>query len=131
MANELLGRCPVCGDALHVTELHCTSCDTRIRSDFSLGRFARLSREQLLFLETFLRQRGVIKDVEEALGVSYPTVRSRLDDLLRTLGLTEEREQERENRREILRSLSEGRLSAEEAMALLSKVSSPGATPDR
>lgn len=123
MAYELPGRCPICGQPLHVTELRCSGCSTAIRGDFLLGRFAKLSREQLLFLETFLRQRGVIKDVEEALGISYPTVRGRLDDLLQTLGLTEEREQERERRREILRDLSEGKIGAEEAMAMLGKVS--------
>lgn len=131
MAYELPGRCPICSQSLQVTELRCRSCATVIRGDFLLGRFAKLSREQLLFLETFLRQRGVIKDVEEALGISYPTVRSRLDELLHVLGLTEEREQEREQRREILRDLSEGKISAEEAMTLLGKVSGSGTLAGR
>jgi hypothetical protein len=69
------------------------------------------------FLEAFLRARGVIKDVEEALGISYPTVRSRLDELLRTLDLGDDRERER--RRVILADLSDGKISSEEAMTML------------
>jgi len=69
------------------------------------------------FLEAFLRARGVIKDVEEALGISYPTVRSRLDELLRTLDLGDDRERER--RRVILADLSDGKISSEQAMSML------------
>lgn len=129
MAHEMLGRCPVCGEALEVARLHCPHCDTSVEGRFALGRFAALSREQVQFLEAFLRARGVIKEVEEALGISYPTVRGRLDDLLRALGFTEEREQqerEREQRRGVLADLSAGRISAEDAMRRLAPPGSGG-----
>lgn len=115
MAHEVLGQCPVCGEALEVARLRCPSCQTTIEGRFGLDRFARLGREQMQFLEAFLRARGVIKDVEEALGISYPTVRGRLDELLRTLDLTDDRER----RRAILADLSEGKISSEQAMAML------------
>ncbi len=117
MVHEVLGRCPACGEAMEVTRLHCPSCRTSVEGRFVLDRFARLNREQMQFLEAFLRARGVIKDVEEALGISYPTVRSRLDELLRTLDLGDDRERER--RRVILADLSDGKISSEQAMSML------------
>ena len=121
MVHEVLGRCPVCGEALEVVQLRCPHCQTGVQGRFALDRYARLNREQMQFLEAFLRARGVIKDVEEALGISYPTVRNRLEDLLRTLDLAEDRarEQERERRRALLTELSEGRISLEDATAQL------------
>jgi len=121
MVHEVLGQCPVCGEALEVTRLQCPSCRTAVEGRFTLDRFARLNSEQLAFLEAFLRARGVIKDVEEALGISYPTVRGRLDELLRTLDLGDdrERERERERRRIILADLSDGKISSEDAMTML------------
>jgi hypothetical protein len=121
MVHEVLGQCPVCGEALEVTRLQCPSCRTAVEGRFTLDRFARLNPEQLGFLEAFLRARGVIKDVEEALGISYPTVRGRLDELLRTLDLGDdrERERERERRRIILADLSDGKISSEDAMTML------------
>lgn len=119
MAHDVLGQCPVCGEALEVTRLQCPGCRTAVEGRFSLDRFARLNNEQLGFLEAFLRARGVIKDVEEALGISYPTVRGRLDELLRTLDLSDDRERERERRRVILADLSDGKISSDEAMSML------------
>jgi hypothetical protein len=119
MIHEVLGQCPACGEALEVAKLHCPNCQTSVEGRFALDRYARLSREQLQFLEAFLRARGVIKDVEEALGISYPTVRGRLDELLRTLDLGDDRERERERRRTILADLSDGKLSSDQAMAML------------
>ena len=82
----VLGRCPVCSDELTVTRLHCQSCDTGIDGRFRLGRFQRLATDQLNFVEVFVKNRGIIKDVEAELGISYPTVRARLDEALRAMG---------------------------------------------
>ena len=72
-----------------MTRLHCRACGTTLEGDFNVGRFARLGREQFALLETFLRARGNLKDLERELGVSYPTVRARVDALLRALGLAD------------------------------------------
>src|SRR5688572_15446647 len=86
MAHDVISICPVCSSELAVTRLHCRSCGTTLEGDFSVGRFGRLSREQLALLESFLRSRGNLREMERELGISYPTVRSRVEALVRALG---------------------------------------------
>ncbi|HEV8229232.1 MAG TPA: DUF2089 domain-containing protein [Candidatus Limnocylindria bacterium] len=121
MANPVVSRCPICSEQLRVVRLECESCGTRLEGSFSLGRFHALSADQLEFLETFVRNRGSFKDIERELGISYPTVRSRLDALIRALGFPSQAEPDRENerRKEILRELAEGRIAADDAANLL------------
>lgn len=85
MAKSLT-RCPVCEAALHVSELTCGQCRTRIAGQFDPCRFCSLPAEHLGFLETFLRCEGNLSRVEKDLGLSYPTVRSRFTALLTALG---------------------------------------------
>ena len=139
MARDVIATCPVCQGELTVTRLHCRSCGTALDGEFGVGRFGRLEREQLTFLESFLRSRGNLKEMERELGISYPTVRSRLEVLLRALGLgdgsaapvlDEETEAVPEEpahsdedlvaeRRTILERLSRHELSADEAAAAI------------
>lgn len=118
----LVGQCPICQDDLIVTRLHCRTCDTTLEGHFELGRLSQLAPEQLGFIETFIRCEGKITRVEQELGISYPTVRSRLHDVIRALGYEvgeEEAPIDDEKRRSILEDLSEGRVSSEEAIRLL------------
>jgi hypothetical protein len=87
MPHDVISTCPVCEGELLVTRLHCRSCGTALEGEFGVGRFGRLSREQLGLLESFLRARGNLKEMERELGISYPTVRARVDALVRALGL--------------------------------------------
>ena len=87
MEREVISTCPVCERRLQVTRLHCNTCGTTIEGEFNVGRFARLGREQMALLESFLRSRGNLRELERELGVSYPTVRNRVEALLRALGL--------------------------------------------
>jgi hypothetical protein len=89
MARDVISTCPVCEGELAITRLHCRSCGTALEGEFGVGRFGRLSREQLSLLESFLRSRGNLKDLERELGISYPTVRGRVESLLRALGLAD------------------------------------------
>jgi hypothetical protein len=89
MARDVISTCPVCSSELTVTRLQCRGCGTAIEGDFSVGRFGRLNREQMALLESFLRSRGNLKDLERELKVSYPTVRARIDALVRVLGLAD------------------------------------------
>lgn len=89
MAHDVISTCPVCQGELTITRLHCRSCGTALEGEFGVGRFGRLEREQLAFLESFLRSRGNLKEMERELGISYPTVRGRLESLLRAIGLAE------------------------------------------
>src|SRR5579884_3996078 len=114
-------QCPVCDLSLAIAELRCQACGTALRGSFPLSRcaFCELPAEQAKFLELFLRCRGNLRDVERALGLSYPTVRARLDALLATLGFTAaEPSGSADRRREILEELDAGRLTADEAVAL-------------
>lgn len=86
MPHDVISTCPVCTGELAVTRLHCRSCGTTLEGDFNVGRFGRLSREQLALLDSFLRSRGNLRDMERELGISYPTVRARVEALIRALG---------------------------------------------
>ena len=89
MAHDVIATCPVCSDELQITRLHCRSCGTALEGEFGVGRFGRLNREQLALLESFLRSRGNLKEMERELGISYPTVRGRIDALVRAVGLAD------------------------------------------
>ncbi len=122
----VLNVCPVCGDTLAITRLHCRSCDTTIEGRFHSGRLSQLSAEQLQFVEIFLQCEGKIKAVEAKLNVSYPTVRARLRDVITAMGFeVEEIADEPEppiseqERKRILDDLAAGRISSAEAIAVL------------
>ncbi|HEV8489298.1 MAG TPA: DUF2089 domain-containing protein [Candidatus Limnocylindrales bacterium] len=86
MPHDVISTCPVCAGELAVTRLRCRSCGTTLEGDFTVGRFGRLNRDQVALLESFLRSRGNLRDMERELGISYPTVRSRVEALIRALG---------------------------------------------
>ena len=118
----VVGKCPVCGDTLAVTRLHCRGCDSTLEGQFSLGRFYQLSPEQLAFVETFIRCEGKLTRVQDELGMSYPTARARLTDLIRALGYEVREEPEpvsSEERKAILERLAIGEIQPEDAVELL------------
>ena len=120
--NPVIGQCPICGESLSVTRLHCRHCDTSVEGHFALGRLYHLSPDQLRFVETFIRCEGKINRVEQEMGLSYPAVRARLVDVIRSLGyeIGEDKDTITEDeRKEILTQLSEGKVTAEEAVELL------------
>jgi hypothetical protein len=132
MEREVISNCPVCEARLQVTRLHCNTCGTTIEGEFNVGRFARLGRDQMSLLESFLRSRGNLRELERELGLSYPTVRGRVETLLRTLGLGDGPAQpaepaapaaepaiDPELRRSVLERLARHELSAEQAAAAL------------
>ena len=139
MARDVISTCPVCEGELTISRLHCRSCGTALEGEFGVGRFGRLSKEQMSLLESFLRSRGNLKEMERELGISYPTVRGRVDALVRALGLADGDEGEAEideaeavaeapeapdadlaaERRAILERLSKREIAADEAAAAL------------
>jgi hypothetical protein len=120
-----LSKCPVCDGELSVTRLHCETCDTTIEGRFANGAFAGLLPEQLDFIETFVRCEGKITRMEEEMVLSYPTIRNRLQEVIRALGYEPGKEEisdiSDEKRRSILEQLDSGSISAEEAMGLLNR----------
>jgi hypothetical protein len=112
-------RDPITGQALYISELKSADGEITIRGHFDVPLFSRLNDEQTKFLETFLRCRGVISSVEKELGISYPTVRNRLDGLLSALDLAPAKEPtaaiSADQSREVLDMLERGDITAEEA----------------
>lgn len=119
MKKQLIGSCPICENELKVEKLGCKKCGTKIEGDFELNKFSKLTREQQDFVEVFLKQRGNIKEIEKELGISYPTVRGRLDNVIKALGHKPKEDASSINRMEILEMLNQGKISAEEAEKLL------------
>jgi hypothetical protein len=145
MARDVISTCPVCEGELLISRLHCRNCGTALEGEFGVGRFGRLSKEQLALLESFLRARGNLKEMERELGISYPTVRGRVDALVRALGLADDTDEDAEldlndearaneeevlpataagtdlatQRREILERLSRHEIAADDAAAAL------------
>lgn len=136
---DVTDECPVCGGTMIVARLACERCGSALEGSFRLvsaptaatrgdvarfGRLARLDAAQLEFVETFLRCRGIIKNVEDMLGISYPTVKARLGSVLETMGFAADEDiptaaRGRAQRRKILADLAEGRISTEDAHTLL------------
>jgi hypothetical protein len=124
--NQVIGQCPICRETLQVTRLYCPNCDTTLEGHFALGRLYQLTADQLAFIETFVRCEGKINRVGEEMGVSYPTVRGRLTDVIRALGYeVGEGEEEPTGtvpddvRKSILEQLAQGKITSEEAVKRL------------
>lgn len=112
--NPILNKCPVCGGDLVVTRLHCPACETSVEGAFDPGvpgsrlqeafspeqlkpllPFSRLTAEQLQFVLTFVRCEGRFNRMEDEMGLSYPTLRNRLNEIIRAMGYEPSREEAR------------------------------------
>lgn len=119
--NALLTSCPVCGEPLAVTRYHCRQCDTTIEGHFEVGRLGRLTTEQIAFVEAFVRCEGKLNRMEREVGLSYPTLRARLSDIIRQMGFAVGAETgiSDEERHRVLDDLAAGKITSEEAMRAL------------
>lgn len=120
--HQLPGECPVCGGELIVSRLECRECEVKIEGRFVSGPFSQLSPTQMAFVEAFVRNEGKIIHLEKELGLSYPTIRNRLHEVIRAMGYEpgkEEASLSEGDRRKILEDLNEGKITSEEAMEML------------
>jgi hypothetical protein len=117
---RLVVRCPSCDDELRATRLSCRGCGTSLDGQFELPPLLHLPAEDLAFVTAFVRSSGSLKAMAQMLGVSYPTVRNRLDDILKKLDTLERGVDAR--RHEILDALESGKLTAKDAAEQLKKV---------
>ncbi|MCS7286919.1 MAG: DUF2089 domain-containing protein [Anaerolineae bacterium] len=119
--RRVIGNCPVCGTQMVVKALRCPGCGTVMEGNFDLGRLYRLNPEQIQFVEIFLRCEGKLNRVQEMLGISYPTARARLLEVIKALGyeVKEEAQPTPEERKTILEELDQGKITVEEAIRRL------------
>lgn len=118
---KVISKCPICDSKLKITKLKCDKCSTIIENNFELSKFDYLELDQLNFIEVFLKCRGNIKDVEKELGISYPTVRAKLDDVISVLGYTVIKQKPSINKKEVIDMLEKGEIDAEEALNMLNE----------
>ena len=118
-----VAACPSCGRELVTRRYECPDCALGIDGEFARNRFSRLSGTAQEFLLLFLQARGNLREVERELSLSYPTVRNRLDAVIRELGLEPGAKWSRDEialeRKSILEELEQGKLKPEEAEELL------------
>lgn len=124
--NKLIEKCPLCANDLVITRLYCGQCGTTLTGQFgsSSSIFGRLSEDQTAFLLTFIRCEGKFNRMEEQLGISYPTLKNRFNDILAAMDFGDVPSQESgaltaDERIEILQKLNRGELKPEEAENLL------------
>ena len=132
--RQIVLKCPSCDGNLTVTRLQCPNCEIAIDGEFTVPALLKLTRAQIDFIEVFIKNRGVIRDVERELGVSYPTVRARLDEVVSALGYGTRSTSDdtipddgSARRRAVLSDLKAGKLTPEQALAALND---PGSKTD-
>jgi hypothetical protein len=81
--------CPSCSSQLNVKSLVCQRCQTEIQGQYELPLLARLSNEDQGFIIEFIKASGSLKEMAKLLGLSYPTVRNRLDEIIERIKSTE------------------------------------------
>jgi hypothetical protein len=122
--QPLPSRCPICGGEIIVNRIHCRACETTLEGRFTSGPFSNLTPEQLSFVETFVRCEGKITRMEDEIGLSYPTIRNRLHEVIRALGYEpgeEPLKMSDDERRRILEDLEQGHITYQEAMQMISE----------
>lgn len=126
-------RCPLTGGPIVVTRFYCPDADVSVEGRFAveIPPFAQLSPDQIKFVEIFVRNEGKLNRMEDELGLSYPTIRSRLHEIIRTLGYEPGRDEPGApppapvpqspgpDRKAVLADLDAGKISFEDAMKLL------------
>ena len=117
MIRETLGLCPVCDGELIVSEYTCVKCGVVLKGSFKRCDLCNLPKDLLHFVRVFLKSEGNIKQVERVLGLSYPTVKSRLSKINQMLGLEDFSQYlETQERLELLRDFKEGKISLDDVL---------------
>ncbi|MFA5424433.1 MAG: DUF2089 family protein [Phycisphaerae bacterium] len=88
-------KCPSCSSQLLVQSLICEQCETEIRGRYELPVLASLSVDEQAFVLHFMKASGSLKEMARLLGLSYPTVRNRLDEIIENLELSENKNSKR------------------------------------
>jgi hypothetical protein len=122
MHYQIPSKCPVCAGELRITRLSCPNCQTELSGSFPPCKYCALDEKQRMFMETFLKCRGNIREVEKTLGISYPTVKGLLEDLLGVLFPDEKPPREDSGIGDVLNRLENKEITAAEAAHLLKQL---------
>ena len=129
MSIQVHVRCPACHGPLAPIQLYCDTCDLTLSGRFVTNEFATLAHDDLHFLRIFVHCEGRIRDMESALGVSYPTIKARLGKLKEALSMLPERsappaepQNSPTSTAAILKDLEAGRIGFDQAMAQLKDI---------
>ena len=109
--------CPDCKQPLKIVRMACASCGMSMEGEFEVSPLAQLSLEDQTFVIAFVRSHGSIKKMESLFGISYPTVKNRLNAISASLDKTF---QAPSPNLYVLEQLSRGEISVEEALEKLS-----------
>lgn len=112
--------CPYCQEPMAVTRMSCHSCQSSVVANFPVPRLMNLPSEHQRFIEIFILAGGNLKQMAEQAGVSYPTVRSRLDKVIEAL--RQEISRTREVRGTILDAVGTGQSAPDEAAKIIKSV---------
>jgi hypothetical protein len=93
--KRLPTSCPSCEGTLAVRRLSCNKCETEVEGLYSLPPLAGLAPDEQEFILEFIKASGSLKDMASLLGVSYPTVRNRLDEIIGKLRRNETKSKEK------------------------------------
>jgi len=113
-------KCSYCGGGIRISKLTCEECGLSLGGDFYTPRLYRLASEEQRFVELFVLASGSLKQMAELLGVSYPTVRNRLDKLIDKLKDEQRKDEQRKKR--ILEDIEAGRISAKHGMRMIDAI---------
>jgi hypothetical protein len=116
-----LANCPICHKELHVREYHCPACEVSFKGDFSRSWLEGFSASQLEFIKLFLLVQGNLKELQKRLGISYPTVKNRLSEIIKIIT----RDHGTEDYSDILADLEAGFIDVEEAVSMIQKRREP------
>jgi len=115
----MINQCPICKAELTISELTCFKCQTVLKGNFKRCDFCKLTEEDHNFIKVFLKSHGNIKEIEKELGISYPTVKNRLNQIISSLGIKAKEGLSKEERLEILNKLEQGEITLEQAVSIL------------
>ncbi|HUI39211.1 MAG TPA: DUF2089 domain-containing protein [Candidatus Nitrosotalea sp.] len=110
--------CPECNEPLKVGRMACPKCHLAVEGDFEVSALGKLSPEDQVFVIAFLRHHGSIKKMESLFGISYPTVKNRLNAISARLDKSFEAPS---SNLTILEQLSRGELSVADALERLTE----------
>ena len=118
--RKFIPKCPFCYGGMTIQEIVCKKCNVTMKGDFSIPRIARLSVEEQEFIEEFVLVGGSLKELGARMRISYPTVRARLDRIIRSLESLRDEIDEREQN--ILNAIESGKIPAKEGARLIKEL---------